>query len=367
MTAALGGRPPSFEHSRALLEKYGMVQFAIDDVPDMAYGYCTDDNARALLAAIIALRLDSEDLDARSVGLAALSFLQKAQRQDGLFHNLMNADGCFTDDVGSQECIGRSIWACGVTARCASQAAWRDAAQTMLAASLGATGHLTALKARAYAILGLAAALAPEVASPVPPISAPLLPQLRASTHASLVTLCDALEGDFRTHATEMWPWWEDELNWGNARPPEAMLRAAAATGNDGYKEVGMRALKFLGSVTQQDEIFVPIGNDGWHRSGGNRAVYDQQPIEACGMVDAWLSAARLTAGNGYKHKALNAFAWFLGMNSENIMVASPERGACHDGLARGRLNSNMGAESTLSYVQAHLSIATAFGSNSYA
>jgi len=339
-----------------------MVQFAVGSAPNMEYGYCTDDNSRALLAAVMGLRMDPHLDGAHDVGEAALRFLTRAQRPDGLYHNLMDADGRLIDDIGSQECSARSIWACGVTARCAPSALWRAEAERLLAASLASIGALDAIKPRAYAVLGLAAALAPEIASPVPPLVPPLGRPLREAVVRLLKGLADGLLAGLQSAATQQWYWWEPELTWANARLPEALLRAAAATGDGSLKAAGMRALTFLASITQPRDIFLPIGNDGWHRLGKEPAPHDQQPIEACGMVDAWIAAARVGGDVAYKYRALEAFGWFLGANSENLMVARPQIGGCCDGLGPNELNTNMGAESTLSYVQAHLAIAAAFG-----
>jgi hypothetical protein len=106
----------------------------------------------------------------------------------------------------------------------------------------------------------------------------------------------------------------------------------------------------------------MPIGNDGWYPRGGRRAKYDQQPIEACAMVDVWLAASRLTGDASYLERARIAFEWFNGLNTERIAVGVAETGACYDGLQRGRVNRNQGAESTLSYLQARFAISAALG-----
>jgi hypothetical protein len=172
-----------------------------------------------------------------------------------------------------------------------------------------------------------------------------------------LVEVADALARDFLSSATNDWSWWTPTLTWGNGRLPEAMLRSAAVTGQKRYAEIGLRALDFLADVTQSGDVFIPVGNADWYGRGGHRARYDQQPIEACAMVDAWLAAYRLTGDSTYLNRAGTAFDWFHGRNTEGLALARPQTGGCCDGLRRGRVNENQGAESTISYVQASLAM----------
>jgi len=166
-----------------------------------------------------------------------------------------------------------------------------------------------------------------------------------------------------RANSTSDWPWWSDSLTWGNARLPESLVRSAIATGDKKFEKAGLTALEFLASVTQADDMFVPIGNDGWYRRNGKRPLYDQQPIEACGMVDLWHAASKLTGNATYIDRARTAYQWFHGNNTEKLPVANAETGGCCDGLLRGELNKNQGAESTLSYVHATLVISAAANS----
>jgi hypothetical protein len=206
--------------------------------------------------------------------------------------------------------------------------------------------------------LGLAAAIAPNVASPI----APLAPARSDNDlRTALGRVCTALAAELAANSGDDWDWFEQRFTWGNARMPEALLRGSAALGNAQWRDDGLRSLRFLASVTQPKDVFIPIGNHGWYERGQERAVYDQQPIEACAMVDAWLAAARLTGAIEYESKALEAFSWFLGLNTERLVVADTRTGGCRDGLGQSELNLNMGAESTLSYVHAHAVLAAAF------
>jgi hypothetical protein len=354
----ISGTPPSFGHARTLMHEHGMVQFAQGDRKHLAYGYCLDDNARAFLAAILNLHLDPKLADARVVAEESLAFCERCRRPDGRFHNLMAEDGSFTDDVGSQESFARTVWACGIGARSAPTSQWRQRCTRLLHDGLDCLGELTELRPKAYAILGLAAALAPDRASLAPTLADLPKPLLKRVEEA-LTTLAAQLREQFERNAEPDWEWWEASLTWGNARLPEAMLRASAALSDQALEAAGMRALSFLASITQPHDMFVPIGNAGWHNRGQDRAVHDQQPIEACGMVDAWLAASKLSGRMEYLSKALEVFGWFFGANSERIVMVAANGGCC-DGLGRGESNINMGAESTLSYLHAHGALALA-------
>ena len=102
---------------------------------------------------------------------------------------------------------------------------------------------------------------------------------------------------------------------------------------------------------------FVPIGSNGFYEQHGNRARFDQQPVEAQSMVSACLEAYRITADDCWYHEAQRAFEWFLGRNDLNLSLYDPTTGGCRDGLQPDRVNENQGAESTLAFLQALLEI----------
>ena len=340
---ALAGKPPELVHLDALCHHLGVVQFARGDTRDLESGFCVDDNARALIVAVDALDLDSKNARAHRIGEAALALLERTQLGDGSFHNMLDAVGERIEENGlSDAASGRALWALGIVVARASDGSWRSRAGALLKNSWNCARRLKTFRPQAYALLGAAAA-------------APVSPQAKRVVDDLGATLLDA----YQRSATPQWEWWEPVLTWGNARLPEAMLRAApVADSRHPFEASGLRALNFLASITQEDGVFVPIGNDGWYQRGSKRARHDQQPIEAAGMVDAWLAAAERTGDDHYWEQALAAFAWFLGVNTERLIVADLQTGGCHDGLGPGWRNRNMGAESTLSYLQAHCAIA---------
>jgi hypothetical protein len=58
-----------------------------------------------------------------------------------------------------------------------------------------------------------------------------------------------------------------------------------------------------------------------------------------------------------YLDKMIQAFNWFLGENRLNQIVYNPCTGGCYDGLEEHNVNLNQGAESTVSYLLARLTM----------
>lgn len=121
--------------------------------------------------------------------------------------------------------------------------------------------------------------------------------------------------------------------------------------------EVGCESLEWLVSVQHRgdENIFVPVGSMGFATHGGEKARFDQQPVEACATVSACLHAYELTGKKSWLEEAWCAFRWFLGENDLQVPLYDATAGGCRDGLHPDRVNENQGAESTLSFLMALL------------
>jgi hypothetical protein len=121
--------------------------------------------------------------------------------------------------------------------------------------------------------------------------------------------------------------------------------------------EVAQESLGWLVNEQHRSDahVFVPIGSRGFFTAGGEKARFDQQPVEACATVSACLETYHLTRDQKWLDEAWHAFRWFLGVNDLQIPLYDPVTGGCRDGLHPDRVNENQGAESTLSFLMALL------------
>ena len=104
--------PIKLDFVRALTDDLGMLQHSKYATPNKKEGYTTDDNARALIACTNYLMLFNDTSVKRLID-TYLSLLLYMQRSDGKMHNYLGYDRTFLDETGSEDCMGRTIWACG--------------------------------------------------------------------------------------------------------------------------------------------------------------------------------------------------------------------------------------------------------------
>src|SRR5258705_630515 len=112
------------------------------------------------------------------------------------------------------------------------------------------------------------------------------------------------------------------------------MVLVRYASSDDRMVSAGLEALDWL-LKAQHCEInghFVPIGSQGFYRKGGEKARFDQQPIEAAGAVSACLQAYRVTGDQRWRSEAWSVFNWFLGDNDLQLPLYDYVTGGCPDG-----------------------------------
>jgi hypothetical protein len=143
-------------------------------------------------------------------------------------------------------------------------------------------------------------------------------------------------------------------VSYANAKLAHAMILSGRCMSNGTMLETGLGALRWLTKVqTSEAGSFRPIGSNGFFPRGGERAIYDQQPIEAQATVSACIEAYHATNDAFWVAEAWRAFEWFLGRNDLGLALYDSTTGGCRDGLHVDRLSQNQGAESTLAFLLA--------------
>jgi glycosyltransferase involved in cell wall biosynthesis len=335
------------DHVNRLTDDTGILQHAIFTIPNRAEGYTTDDNARALIFAVLLAQLGQQkdqlgpaDAAAPDFSCRYLSFLEHAfNSANGRFRNFLAYDRRWNEPAGSEDCHGRALWSLGTVLGRSSNQGLRNAAGRLFEFSLPAAVEFTSPRAWAYTLLGIQ-----EYLNSYPGDRD--AQKIRSVLSRRLLEMYESI------HRPD-WKWFEDVVAYGNARLPQALLRVGQACSDGRMVSVGLEALDWL-LETQRCETnhhFVPIGSQGFYHQGGAKARFDQQPIEAAGAVSACLEAYRVTGDNRWRREAWSAFNWFLGDNDLQLPLHDSVTGGCRDGLHPDRANQNQGAESTLSFL----------------
>jgi glycosyltransferase involved in cell wall biosynthesis len=357
------------DHLHRLTDDTGMLQHAIFSVPNRGEGYTTDDNARALILAVLLEQMEKKQFEetappadpatdsvsnsesnseSNSVNQDSacryLSFLEHAfNAGKGRFRNFLGYDRRWSEAEGSEDSHGRALWALGTVLGRSKDEGLRCAAGRLFEFSLPAVVEFYSPRACAYGLLGIQEYLDSYAGDRD-------AQKVRSVLAGRLLDMYDSIR-------RADWKWFEDVVAYGNARLPQAMLRVGSACADDRMISAGLEALDWL-METQHCEThghFVPIGSQGFYRQGGEKARFDQQPIEAAGAVSACLQAYRLTGERRWRNQAWSAFNWFLGDNDLQVPLYDSVTGGCRDGLHPDRANQNQGAESTLSFLMALL------------
>ena len=74
-------------------------------------------------------------------------------------------------------------------------------------------------------------------------------------------------------------------------------------------------------------------------------------------MIEACVEAYRITREHAWFESAVMCFNWFLGHNDLNLSLYDPKTGGCRDGLMADGINQNQGAESSLAWLLALMTL----------
>jgi|HubBroStandDraft_1064217.scaffolds.fasta_scaffold05662_2 glycosyltransferase involved in cell wall biosynthesis len=337
-----GHRPSpelNLDHLYHMTDSTGMFQHASFTAPNLSEGYCTDDNARALILAVLLCQLDEAPPRVQALATTYAAFLNDAfDPKTARFHNFLSIDRRWLDERGSEDSHGRAIWALGTAVGRSPHWSSQAPYERLFTQALPAVTEFTSPRAWAFSLIGIHE----------------YLRQVKGDRQAKRVRkeLTQRLVAIFDKVAEPGWTWFEQSLTYDNAKLAHALIVSGHATRQKNVYERGIQALRWLVDVqTSPRGQLRPVGSNGFYKRNGARADFDQQPIEAHTTVSACLEAYRATADPWWHRQAQRAFDWFLGSNDLGLELYARQNGGCRDGLHADRSNENQGAESTLAFL----------------
>ena len=338
--------PISLHHFNKMTDDAGFIQFAKISTPDIESGYTVDDNARALIALCM---FNQSFIDKSSIYLMKhyLDFVLNCQQTDGRFLNYLDKNHRFTSQNYSEnldDSNGRAIWSLGFTVGCGTalepDLIWK--LERAIIASLSWITELNSPRAIAFCIKGLSHFNKKNKIQ---------------SINELICLLGNKLAIRYFETRTEDWHWFEESLTYANAVLSEAMCFVYEASQKEEHRKIAFESFDFLLSHTVEENTLNLISNDGWFVKGGTKTIGGEQAIDVTYTILALHKFYELTGNIEYLKKMRIAFNWFLGNNKLNQMVYNPVSGGCFDGLEDGHINQNQGAESTVCYLIARLTM----------
>jgi glycosyltransferase involved in cell wall biosynthesis len=328
------------DHLIRMTDSIGIFQHATFNVPNFSEGYCTDDNARALILTVLLENIGNKNpneiynLASHYLGFVRFAWDASANR----FRNFLTFQRTWVKEIPSEDSHGRALWAIGTCIGQSKNEGFNQMSVEFFERAIVPSESFTSPRSWAFILLGIHEYLHRF--------------QGDRLIRNSLQTLATRLFDHYKSNSSTEWQWFETSLTYCNAKLPHALLVSGHDLGNEEMINAGIAALKWLMKLqTSSRGHFQPIGSDSVCYRGGEKPLFDQQPVEAYASVSACLEAYQLTKDKTWFYEASKAFQWFMGGNDLGISLYDPVTGGCRDGLHINRVNHNQGAESTLSFL----------------
>ncbi|TFG22601.1 MAG: glycosyltransferase [Promethearchaeota archaeon] len=330
---------PKFDHLYRLTDDVGILQHANYIIPNRNHGYCTDDNARAIITVLLAQNLSLEDKFLNKYGYRYLSFILHAFNEDNnRFRNFMSYDRKWIEEMGSEDSHGRAIWSLGFTIGVSDVKEYENVALEIFDKAVESLSKFNSPRALAFGLIGIHAYLS----------------RFSGDRRIKLYRkeIAHKLFEMYCQNAQDDWPWIENIVAYDNGKIPQALLMSGQWLQRQDMVEAGLQSLDWLLRIqTSEKGHLTPIGNNGWYPKGGEIARFDQQPLEVQSILEACIEAFKVTQDKKWILEAQRCLEWYLGRNDLNISIYDYKTGGCSDGLSAKGKARNQGAESTLAWL----------------
>lgn len=341
--------PINLLHIKKMTCGFGMFQFSKGNRPDTDSGYTLDDNARALIAFCEHYKLTNDKSDILYIEIY-LTFIGYCLQPGGHYLNYIDEDLIFSEqnnEVNLADSNGRATWALGYLLSLNNDLPiWIiTKAEQLLHISLLNSGNIHSTRAMAFVIKGI------------------YYSNLQSKKSAEIVllnNLASRLVQMYKHESEANWQWFESYLTYANSILPEALLCAWMISGNNTYKEIALSSFDFLLSKTFTKERIEVISNKTWLQKEALITIESkrgEQPIDVAYTIISLHKFYLAFKDSAYLEKINIAFSWFLGNNHLHRIVYNPCTGGCYDGIEENNVNLNQGAESSVSYLMARLTI----------
>ncbi|MEI9895145.1 MAG: hypothetical protein WDN28_14960 [Chthoniobacter sp.] len=326
------------DHLFKMSDHTGIFQHAIYNVPNYHEGYCTDDTARAFIFTVLLREMGDTSPEINRLASTYLAFLWYAfDANTCRFRNFMNHHREWIERAGSEDSHARALWAVGTALGRSHDEGHRNLCALLFQRGLPPVARFSSPRAWAFALLAIHEYLRTFAGDRV-------VAQMRDVLSGQLVGL-------FRANSSPGWQWFERIVTYDNAKLSHALILSGHWTSQGDMLEIGLASLRWLlEAQTAEGGHFAPIGCHGFWSQGGERARFDQQPLEAHAMVSACLEAYGVTRDEYWQSAARRCFEWFLGRNDLGQPLYDATTGGCRDALLQDHLNQNQGAESSLAF-----------------
>lgn len=338
----------NLNHVKNLTTDFAMIQFSIINQPDANSGYTLDDNSRALVAMCQHYEL-KKDISSLAYIYRYFNFIKYCLQPEGYFLNYVDTNKKFTKQNSENlaDSNGRAIWALGylLSTRSILPTELVENATETLQLALVNVCKIHSPRAIAFIIKG---------------IYYSNLENYSIDAELSIKHLADKLVQMYNHEKEENWQWFESYLTYGNSILPEAMLCAFLVTKDENYKTIAKTTFDFLLSKIYKNNRIKVISNKGWMHNNQQiveEQIGGEQPIDVAYTILALSKFYDVFDQKRYLKKMEIAFDWFLGNNHLHQIIYNPCTGGCYDGLEDTYINLNQGAESTVSYLMARLTI----------
>ncbi len=344
--------PLKLDHLFKMSDHTGIFQHAIYNVPNYHEAYCTDDNARAFIFTVLMQKIGGPQPELDRLASTYLAFLWYAfDANTCRFRNFMSHERKWLELHGSEDSHARAMWAVGTALGRSQNEGHRQLCGLLFQRGLAPIGRFSSPRAWAFAIIAIHEYLRTFSGDRV-------VSQTRD-------VLTNMLADLFRANSTPEWQWFERIATYDNAKLSHAMILSGHWTSQPEILEIGLSSLRWLlAAQTAEGGHFAPIGCHGFWKRGGERARFDQQPLEAHAMISACLEAFAVTRDEFWRKAARRCFEWFLGRNDLGLPLYDANSGGCRDALLQDHLNQNQGAESSLAFYLSYAEITRAEGAH---